>query len=197
MCSRCLERGHCVSTCPNNIQCRVLSGWSSLRCCLSVGATRQCGTARRHRGLQHQGTPDPQVSNIRDPPDLQVSNIRNNSDPQVSNTREPSSHHETSDNKASRDDEDQWEHLWGCPSRRLMNAIRTAKSESDRQQSVTRRQRLVAKSKHGTARKNNLRIEADRWQEFKQNRQSWTMSSASMMPGSSGQCQTPGIPLVA
>ena len=42
----------------------------------------------RSPGLQHQGTPDPQVSNA----------------------REPSFQHETSDNKASRDDEDQWGH---------------------------------------------------------------------------------------
>ena len=52
-----------------------------------MGATRQCGTARRHPGLQRQGTPDPQVAN----------------------TREPPSQHEMSDNEASSGDEDQWE----------------------------------------------------------------------------------------
>ena len=45
-------------------------------------------------------TPNPQVASTREPP---------TPDPQVANAREPPSQHETSDNKASSSDEDQWE----------------------------------------------------------------------------------------
>ena len=90
-------------------------------------ATRQCGTTRRHPGLQCHGIPDPQ------PPGRQH---QGTPDPPVANAKEPPSQHETWDNEASSDDEDQWEDP--------LPAIDDTPSEQPSQK-ATARQLLVTK----------------------------------------------------
>ena len=107
-CSWCLERGHRVSACPNNIRCRecrqeghkrgdpvynAVSVWGP------QGSVGQRGDTQVSNATESP-TPNPQVASIREPP---------TPDAQVANAREPPSQHETSDNKASSGDEDQWE----------------------------------------------------------------------------------------
>ena len=75
-CSRCLERGHLVSACPNNIRCRecrqeghkrgdpvcdAVSVWGS------QGSVGQRGDTQVSNAMESP-TPDPQVASIREPP---------------------------------------------------------------------------------------------------------------------------------
>ena len=95
-----------------------------------MGATRQCGTTRRHPGLQCHGIPVLQVASIREPltPDTQVANAR-----------ELPSQHKTSDNEASSGDEDQREDP--------LPAIDDTPSEQPSQKASTRQLSVTKKTK--------------------------------------------------
>ena len=107
-CSRCLERGHRVSACPNNIryrECRQEGHKRGDPVCDAVSVWGPQGSVGQRGDTQVSSamaspTPDSQVASIREPP---------TPDAQVANAREPLSQHETSDNEASSSDEDQWE----------------------------------------------------------------------------------------
>ena len=107
-CSRCLERGHLVSACPNSIrrrECRQEGHRRGDPVCDAVSVWGPQGSVGQ-RG-------DTQVSNAMEPPtpSPQVASNMGTPDSQVANAREPPSQHETSDNEASSGDEDQWEDL--------------------------------------------------------------------------------------
>ena len=107
-CSRCLERGHLVSACPNSIRCRECRQEGHKRgdpVCDAVsvwgpqGSVGQRGDTQVSNAMKPP-TPNPQVTSTRDP---------QTPDPQVANCRETLSQHEKSDNEAFSGDEDQWE----------------------------------------------------------------------------------------
>ena len=82
LCSRCLERGHRVSACPNNIRCR------------------ECRQEDHKRG-----DPVCEAVSVLGPQDSDGQQ----GDTGVSIAREPLTQHELSDSEAASDDEDQWE----------------------------------------------------------------------------------------
>ena len=86
-----------------------------------------------------------------------------------------------SNNEASSGDEDQWEDpllaIDDTPSEQ------PSQKASARQLSVTKKIKVSGKKQaRDSKKKQNLWIEADSWQGFMGNRQSWPLSSARVMP---------------
>ena len=132
-CSRCLERGHRVSACPNNIRCRECRQEGHKRgdpVCDAVSVWGPQGSVGQ-RG-------DTQVSNAMEPPTPAPSNPRPRP-PGRQRQGTPVPQHETSDNEASSGDEDQWEDP--------LPAIDDTPSEQPSQRATARQLSVTKKTK--------------------------------------------------
>jgi len=125
-----MSRQHPTQSAVRRVTCVVIQSVMLSPC------GRQCGTTRRHPGLQCHGTRDPQ------PPGRQHQGTPDR-DPQVAYAREPTSQHETSDNEASSDDEDQWEDL--LPAIDDTPAKQPSQKATARQLSVTKKTKVCGK----------------------------------------------------
>ena len=116
LCSWCLERGHRVSACPNNIRC---------------GECRQEGHKR--------GDPVCEVVSVWGP----QGSDRQQGDIGVTKARESLAQHEPSDSEAASDDEDQWEDPQ--PAIDDTQSEQPSQRVNVRQQSVTRKTKVSGK----------------------------------------------------